>query len=363
MLSAPTPASRQLRASHWSRFVDAGFLLVWMAFWIVGEAVALALVVGMIASALSAALDRPTLLASWAPRTDGSVSVFLLFLLFWLTLWTIGGIAAGTHLLRRLAGRDDVDVTMHGIGLTRRAGPFRKRRDIPRAAIRRVRIRSKDRSVVTDTDTGTVEISDLGDADERRALHAWLSSALGLPDENRARLRERELPPLGRDVETQGAETIVTTPSRRIRVIRARILWFVAALMSLGWIDALRRGFMSGATTGEVMAAVATLLVAAAGALFMDARSEWALRSGRMSVRRRLAHWTWREHDFQASASIALEHTLDSDGDDHYNLVIIDSSARRVLNTALHDPHELLALGEWLSARTGFPFKRLSSSV
>ena len=49
-------ATRQLRATHWSRYLDAIFLLVWLVFWVVGEVVALALVLWMIAGALSAAL-------------------------------------------------------------------------------------------------------------------------------------------------------------------------------------------------------------------------------------------------------------------------------------------------------------------
>lgn len=61
-------------------------------------------------------------------------------------------------------------------------------------------------------------------------------------------------------------------------------------------------------------------------------RTEWALRSGRKSVRRRVAHWTLREHDFPASSTIEIEHREDSDGDDRYALVIKDSSERRVLD-------------------------------
>ena len=199
-----TLATRQLRATHWSRYLDAIFLLVWLVFWVVGEVVAVALVVMMIASALSAALGRPPLLASWAPPTDGSVTVFLFFLLLWLTLWTVGGIAAATHLLRNLSGEDRIDVTASALGLTWRAGPIRRRREIPRASIRRIRIRLKGGAVVADTDTGTVEISDLGDADQRRALHEWLVSQLGLGGEDQATLREREIRPLERDLETQG---------------------------------------------------------------------------------------------------------------------------------------------------------------
>lgn len=348
-------ATRQLRAAHWSRFIDAMFLFIWMVFWVVGEVFAIVLVVLMIASALSAALGRPPLLASWVPPTDGSVTVFLFFLLLWLTLWTFAGIAAGSQLLRRLSGEDDIDVSSNGISLTWRAGPIRRTRKISRASIHRIRLQSKDDTVVADTDSGTVMISDLGDVEERRALQAWLSSQLGLASEDHAQLREQR--PTERDIETQGTEIIVTHPTRSIRAARARVMLFVAVLMSLGWLDALRRGVMN-ATTGEAVAALATLLVAASSLWFMSARAEWALRQGRMSVRRRVAHWTWRERDFQSSSTIELEHHQDSDGDDRYALVVRDSSQRRVLDRALHDQYELLALGEWLSARTGFPFKR-----
>ncbi len=351
--------TRQLRATHWSRYLDAIFLLVWLMFWVVGEVVALVLVVMMIASALSAALGRPPLLASWAPPTDGSVSLFLVFLLIWLTLWTVGGIAAGTHLLRRLSGEDSIDATADGIHLTWRAGPIRRRREIARASIRRIRIQLKSHAVVADTDSGTVEISDLGDVEERRSLHAWLTSELGLAGEAHAALRERELRPLERDVETQGTEIIVTHPTERVLITRARVTLFVAALMSLGWIDAFRRGFMTNATTGEWVAALATLLVAASSLWFRQSRTEWALRPGRMLVRWRVGQRTLREHDFPASSTIEIEHHQDSDGDDRYALVIKGGSQRRVLDRSLHDQYELLALGEWLSARTGFIFKRL----
>ena len=351
-------ATRQLRATHWSRYLDAIFLLVWLVFWVVGEVVALALVAWMIASALSAALGRPALIASWAPPTDGSVTLFLFFLLVWLTLWTVGGIAAGTQLLRRLGGEDSIDATTNGVGLTWRAGPIRRQREIPRASIRRIRVQTKGDAVVADTDGGTVVISDLGDAEERRSLQAWLTSQLGLAAEDHAMRRERELPPLERDVETQATAIIVTHPTQRTLVLRMRLMLSIAALMSLGWIDALRRGFITNATTGESVAAVATLLVAASGLWFRTLRTEWTLRPGRMSVRRRAAQWTLREHEFLSSSTIEVEHRQDSDGDERYALVIKDSSRRRVLDRSLHDRYELLALGEWLSARTGFRFTR-----
>jgi hypothetical protein len=346
----PAPGTRRLRATHWSRYLDAGFMLVWLVFWVVGEVVAVALLVSVIASALSAALGRPPLLASWAPATDRSVMV-------WLTLWTIAGIAAGTHLLRRLSGEDEITASSSGVTLTWRAGPFKRRREIPRASIRRIRIQLKGNAVVADTDSGTVSISDLGTAEERRSVQAWLLSQLGLPDEAHATLRERELRPAQHDVETHGSELIVTHPTRRARILRMRVMVCVSILMSLGWLDALRRGFLN-ATTAESWAALATLLVAASSVWLVTSRTEWALRSGRMAIRRRVAHWTLREHDFPALSTIEIEHHQDSDGDDRYALVIRHSSRKRVLERSLYDQFELVALGEWLSARTGFNFKR-----
>jgi hypothetical protein len=83
----------------------------------------------LIASGLSAALGWPPWMTSWAPPTDGSVTLFLFFLLIWLTLWTAGGIAAGTQLLRRLYGEDGIDVTPNAVTLTWRAGLIRQARD------------------------------------------------------------------------------------------------------------------------------------------------------------------------------------------------------------------------------------------
>ena len=351
-------ATRQLRATHWSRYVDATFLIIWMMFWVVGEVVAIVLVVVMIASALSAALGRPPLLASWAPPTDGSVTLFLFFLLIWLTLWTVGGIAAGTQLLRRLGGEDSIEITGNVLSLTWRAGPIRRRREIPRASIRRIRIQLKGGAVVADTDTGTVEISDLGNAEERRELHQWLGSQLGLAGEDHARLREREMRPLERDVETHGYRDHRHPPdpadtsqsgARDAAGGRADVVGMDRCAPPR--LHTLRR-------LASLWPRCATMLVAASSLWFLSFRTEWTLRQGRMAVRRRVAHWTLREHEFSASSTIELEHHVDSDGDDRYKLVIKDSTRRRVLSSALDDQHELLALGEWLSARTGFTFKR-----
>jgi hypothetical protein len=349
-------ATWHFRSTGWWRFIDAAFLLVWLAFWLVGELVALLLLVSMLSSSASAALGRPPLLASWAPLTDGSVSLFLLGLLFWITLWTIGGYLAARHLLRSLAGEDSVEATAGELHVRRRTGPFHRRHVIPRSAIHRVRLCLPNRALVVDTDTGTREISDLGTVDERDALRLRLAIELSLPAG--AEAAHREMAPRERDIETQGTMTIVTHPPRRARIITTRIVLVLAVLMSLGWIDVLRRGAISAATDGESLSMGLTVLVAAAAMWFALSRTEWLLTPGRIARRRRFAHWTLREQQFERPSTFRVEQRQDSDGDDRYTLVVRNDAGRCALESAVYDEYELLGLGEWLSARTGLPFER-----
>jgi hypothetical protein len=349
--------TRQLCSTGWARYFDAAFVFVWLVFWAIGELVGLALLLAMLASAVSAALGRPLALASRVAPTDGSVSFFLLFLLLWTALWTLGGVAGVTHLLRRLDGDDSVEITAVGLRLVRRAGPFRRRREIPRESIRRVRLRSRSKTIVLDTTDGTVQLSDLGTAAERASLLQWLMDRLDLAGPDRALWLERETPPKDRDVEMQGGETIITFPSRRGRTLRTRIMLTLVALCSLGWINAVWRADRSP-SSGESGAAGLTLFVAVAAIWLAWERSEWIVRPGHMRLRRRFVGWTLREQSFAAPSTFEVEHHRDSDDDDRYKLVVRGGGRHRVLSTALYDPYELAALAEWLSARTEFTFQR-----
>jgi hypothetical protein len=349
-------STRYLRATGWSRYFDAAFLMVWLAFWFVGEAVSLALIGGMVAGAVSTALGRPAALASRVvPITDGSVAFFLLFLLLWTALWTVGGIAAISHLLRRIGG-DAVSVTGGEVRLEWRAWPFRRRRRVPISSIRRIRLAPAGGAVVLDTAAGTLTVTDLGTAAARASLKEWLAERLPLPSAADAQVLERETAPRDRGVRAAGGATIVTRTSQRARRIVIAIGWVLAALVSLGWIGAVRQG-----AAGSSAAGVLTLFVVAAATWMTVDRAEWILTPGRFRIRRRFAAWTLRERTFAAGSILDVEEHRDSDGDDHYALVVRDGAGRRVLARALHDPYELLALGEWLSRRTEIPFHRPGS--
>jgi hypothetical protein len=361
MLTTGANEIRRLSSTGWARYFDAAFLSVWLVFWVVGEVVALVLAVAMFASALSAALGQPLALATRVAPTDGSVSFFLLFMLMWLALWTVGGIAAATHLLRGMAGADLIALTGEGLRLEWRAGPIRRRRGISRTAIRRVRMRSHDKAVVVDTDEGTVILSDLGTPDERRSLEAWIAQRLALPASDSARLCERQTPPRDRDVESQGFDTIVAHPTRRARVIGTCVVWALTAIVSLGWIAALQGGKGSLGTYVAAATGVLTVIVAACAIWVMGARTEWVVRPGHLRWRFCFGQRTLREQAFDTPATLEIDLQRDSDGDDRYALVIRGETRRRVLSSALHDPYELAALGEWLAGRTGFTLERSSA--
>jgi hypothetical protein len=346
------PSAATLRPAGWGRYVETAFLGVWLAFWIVGEVFALAFFGAGLVSVLSRAVGRPVHIGPFASgMTDGTAPLFFLFILVWLTLWSFAGWAAGTTFLRTLVGEDRVAVTPEGLWFLRRAGPFRRTRVLPRSSVRRVRLRPPDKALVADTPQGTVTIADLGRPADREVLRRSLAERLGTPDHSRAVLIERETPPHEWSVAGQGLDTVMTSPAPNTARIHAVIGWSVTALVSLGWITTEAVG------TAERLALAFTALTAIGAIWLTWARREWVLRRGSMRLRLRLGRWVLRDHTFD-HGSFEIEHTVDSDNDDCWTLVVRDDARRRVLASALHDHYELLALGEWLGARTSLPFHR-----
>jgi hypothetical protein len=80
----------RLRATGISRFISAGFLSFWLTGWAAGEAFALWMFVG---GAYSLLTGR-SLGGHHQPLSVGMAIAAGVFLLFWLTLWTFGGVAA-----------------------------------------------------------------------------------------------------------------------------------------------------------------------------------------------------------------------------------------------------------------------------
>jgi hypothetical protein len=134
------------RPSGWSRWVGATFLTVWLAMWAVGEAVSLAVLCALVASALSPGLWRWIGAPKFAALGEAGW-FFAVFLIVWATLWTFGGLAAFHEWLRLIVGEDRV--TWDGTGVERisRAGPIVKRRSWSRDEIERISTAGRARGV------------------------------------------------------------------------------------------------------------------------------------------------------------------------------------------------------------------------
>ena len=136
------------------RFVDAAFMTVWLAMWVVGEVAVLFLtgstIVSLIATVLSLSLP------SFFPKVSdpGVAGGFLLFGMLFLTLWTVGGIAAGMHLFRSVAGEDRVWLTSELLVIQRRAWLFRRTTRVPRHDIRRISMTDRDRELAVYSSRG-----------------------------------------------------------------------------------------------------------------------------------------------------------------------------------------------------------------
>jgi hypothetical protein len=353
------PGTFSLKPAGWSRYIEVAFLGIWLTGWLVGEVVMTIVFGGMLAGTIAAAFG---ITLSFASRLtpDGSAPFLVLFMVVWLTIWTIGGIAAGTQFLRMLAGRDVVSVSPDGLEIEWRLGPFRRRRTIAHGAIKRLRLGPRNSPVVADTKSGTVEITDLGTLDERTALIAWLQQRLALPGEAEAKRLDAEAPPPEWEVEVDGMETRLSRPLRHYRRVQAAILWTITALLFTGCLPLFQRfqsGLFEGPRPGAARvvyaAGVVSLLFAWWSAWTTWGRSEWVVVPGRLTWRRQFASWR-RERSFE-NARLVVEHTVDSDNDDRYTLRVRGENASRKISTALYDDADLTGLAQWLSARTRFP--------
>ena len=341
MHSGPT---KSLRPSGIGRYVTAAFLSVWLVGWIVGEVFAITML-GVLFSSVAGAFSEH--LPAWSADlvTSGGVAFALLFLLFWLTFWTIGGIAALTHLMRSLVGEDVIGLTDSGFEVVHRAWPFRRRHAFDRSAIRRLRMRPHDKAVVADTAKGTRVITTFGLPAERDEVAGWLSRHLGLSDAD----AEAGTPPATWEVRTEGDLAYLRKVRPGARFTRALISWLLTAGIASAWYASLD----AETSDRNIPALVLTLLVAAGAAMSTWGRRELLVRHGELMFRRSFAIWT-TERAFR-SARLDLTHETDSDNDTHYRLIVIDAAGRHTVHSQIHDSGEVVDLAHWLAGRTGFP--------
>ena len=279
--------------------------------------------------------------------TIGRSMLGVLFLVLWLTFWTLGGVVALTHVVRSLAGEDVIGLRDGGFELVRRAGPFRRRYKFDRSRIRRLRIRPHDRAVVADMTKGSRVITTFGAPADREAVADWLRRHLGLADADSA----IGAPPAAWDVRIEGEVAYLRKVRRGARLTRSVIAWLLVAATAAAWYASIGHE----GPIGSIPALIALLLLAVGSAMTTWGRREWIVRPGELTLHRSFALWT-SERPFR-SARLEVIHEADSDNDHHYKVVVIDAGGRKTLHSQVHDSGEVVDLANWLAARTGFPYR------
>jgi hypothetical protein len=340
--------TRSFRPSGFGRYVIAAFLLVWLAGWAAGEGFALFAIAGILGKTAGTITRAPDWLSH--PASTGAVVFIVIFLSVWLTFWTIGGVAAWTFLLRSLWGEDTIELTPSGFELVRRAGPFRRRYEFDRGAIRRVRLRPPANALVIDAAKGMRVLTTFGSPIERQEAADWLALALSLPDA--AAFAASATPPATWNVSEDGDAVRLSTVTLRGRIVRSLILWLLAAIVATTTF-----AFRGEDGVPGLPALAFTLLFVLFAALSTWARREWIVRRGELTFERRVLFWAFPR--VFRDARLDITHHTDTDNDEHYVLAVVDvhdGSRRRTVHSQVNDSGEVVDLGYWLAARTGFSF-------
>ena len=347
-----------LKSSGGARFLHGGFLAFWLCGWLVGEAlVSWILITGAVAL-LTGKPPGP----GQEPLEAGPAVMTGAFLLLWLTLWTVGGIAAASEMLRLLWGEDRITVLGGRLDVVWMRGPFHRARVFERDAIRRIATAGGEDRLVLETAAGSVELSRLGSRHERREGATALRVELGLSEA----LGQSPTVPQGWEeiITPEGERALVA--NRSTRRVQARVA--SAGAMLLGGLtlfvarEALQRwGLMIGAFV--LLGFTAAL---AAGAVWLArGRHEWRIGSGRLTLRRRFGSGV---RDLFEARHLVLDSSTDSDGDSSTFLCALarepgptgvswrtyPARTSRIVTQSVND-RAVRDLAAWLSGQTGIP--------
>lgn len=351
----------RLRTQGGGRWFGAAFLAFWLCGWAMGETFALWLLVKGAIALLTGTPPEP----GRAPLEFGPALLMGLFLLVWLTLWTVGGIAAASELLRLLWGEDRVEVASGRLTVRWFRGPVRTGRTFERHAIRRVLLTGRDDRLAIETERGRVELSGLGTRAERIEAASALRAELRVSEVAGPAALPREWEEI---VTPEGQRALVANLATRRR--QAQVAGgFSLALASLAFVlgrEALRRWDL-WIPTGILLAFA---LGAAAGARWLAVvRWEWHLGSGRLTLRKRAgANLT----EVFVAERLALEVTSDSDGDPWYELSALSNAPPRApapvawrttsrpknsrsIARVMNDATSVRELAAWLARATDLP--------
>ena len=346
------------------RFFGAGFLGFWLAGWAVGEAAVL-WIVGKGAWSLLTGQpfgsgDKPVAFAA-------AVGIGL-FLMVWLTFWTIGGVAAGRELLRLLFGRDMLVAGPDGLEIKRSYGFFRSVKRLPREEIRRFYRASAGAQLCVETARGTTVVTSLGTSEERVELERAFNEEFRIV----AQPTPAGALPKGWCEVLSSEHDSVLVKDPAVRRKQARTAWIICGVVSLVPLYLLFGGRDRPDLSGAVLFFVLLVAAVGAGAVWLSfGRGEWRLDKGRLVLQRR-----FRGNRTERFEAVALELVEDNSSENgtSYSLTAVAAGApartgsqttgkqRRTIHSQTEEPTEPRNLGLWLSERCGLPLADLTTA-
>ena len=360
----------RLRTRDGGRFISAAFLAAWLCFWAVGEAFALwFLVVGAIALVTGKPPEPGR-----EPLDVGPAVMTGVFLLFWLAIWTIGGIAAIAELFRLMWGEDRMLVSSGRLHVEWRRGPFRSSRRFDRDVIRRVSLQGRGGHIALQTTREGIALSALGSRSERSEGAAALRTELGLPEPSST--LAPALPAAWEQIITpEGERALVSNLATRRAQARTASMFtlFLAAVtlvlarQSFGRLDLMVPAFIM--LTFTIACTVGTLWLA-------RGRWEWRIGADRLTLRKRYGD---EVRDVFEARRLVLEQSTDSDGDSWYELRALAAGERpdvsgvrirhsgmgqrtRTVARVMDDLHSMRELAAWLARETELPLDDLTTA-
>ena len=222
--------------------------------------------------------------------------------------------------------------------------PFRRTRTIPRDAVVRLALSRRGQRLVAETTRDTIDLSGLGTLSERQAARDQLSREMGISAADPA--DGTDLPKEWEECVTpEGERAVVPNPAtRRAQARFATALTAVAATVSA---YAARAALEQPRNVALGLIAVTVTAGLGWGTLWLwRGRTEWAIGSGRLTLRRRFGA---RVRDVFEAERLELSMRTDSDGDEWFTLAAFSGASRRRIASVMHDPLMPRRLGAWLS--------------
>lgn len=341
------------------RFVEAGFLSLWMCGWAAGEAFALFILGQGLWSLLT---GRPLIGSDEPAPMVPSLGVGA-FLLTWLTLWTFGGLMAIRELLRSLWAEDRLVLERDALIRIHRLGPFASTRRLARSDIRRVFVQSANTALMAQWGANLVVLTDLGTPAERNEAAPQLRAALGLTDDD-ASAGPAALPAEWQEATGWRGERLLV-PNLQTRRKQAIALAIVTGVVWTGLLLLAREALREpGLWAVAVIPATLAAWLARQTVWLFRGRMEWRIEPGRLIRQRRFADDVTERWEARA---LELTESSDSDGDSWFELKAVELSpaafARagklpkpiRIMHT-IRDATEPRCLGQWLSQHAAIPF-------